>query len=255
MTRISGFESAGFGTKQTQDYVFMSRLECLQKLRASRPMILPSLLLCDFANLEHEIRQVESAGFSSLHLDVMDGVFVPNITYGMTIIRACKSCTDLPLDVHLMIVQPEKYIEEFRQAGADVITIHSEATDDLSGTLKRIRELDAVSGIAINPGTPVSDIQSNLEFADLVLPMSVEPGFGGQSFNETVLPKFKQLRKLGGEDLLLEIDGGINVDTIATAHEAGVDMFVAGSAIFKKEDYQVARLDLRSKLGGVNEHI
>ena len=218
-------------------------------------MILPSLLLCDFANLEHEIRKVEAAGYSALHLDVMDGVFVPNITYGMTIVKAAKSCTELPLDVHLMIVEPEKYIKEFREAGADVITVHSEATRDLTGVLKQIRELDAVSGIAINPGTPVSDIESSLEFADLVLPMSVEPGFGGQSFNESVLPKFKQLRELGGEDLLLEIDGGINIDTIAIAHEAGVDLFVAGSAVFKKDDYQVARADLRARLRGVNEHI
>ena len=233
----------------------MSRQECLQKLRATRPMILPSLLLCDFANLEHEIRQVEAAGFSSLHLDVMDGVFVPNITYGMTIVRACKACTDLPLDVHLMIVEPQKYVEPFREAGADVITVHSEATEDLSGVLKQIRELDAVSGIAINPGTPVSDIEGSVEFADLVLPMSVEPGFGGQSFDESVLPKFKQLREIGGDDLLLEIDGGINVNTMAMAREAGVDLFVVGSAIFKKEDYQAARSELRSKWGGVNERI
>lgn len=233
----------------------MSRQECLQKLRTTRPMILPSLLLCDFANLEHEIRQVEAAGFSALHLDVMDGVFVPNITYGMTIVRACKSCTDLPLDVHLMIVEPEKFVEPFRQAGADVITVHAEATDDLDGVLKRIRDLDAVSGIAINPATPVAAIEGSLEYADLVLPMSVEPGFGGQSFDESVLPKFRQLRQLGGDDLLLEIDGGINVNTIAAAREAGVDMFVAGSAVFKQEDYQIARSQLRSKWGGVNEHI
>ena len=212
------------------------------------------MLLCDFANLEHEIRKLEAAGFQSLHLDVMDGVFVPNITYGMTIVKAVNECTDLTVDVHLMIVEPEKYIQRFKDAGADVITIHAEATDNVSGALQQIRDADAVAGVAINPGTPVSAIENCLEFADLVLPMSVEPGFGGQSFNESVLPKFKQIRDLDAE-VLLQIDGGINRKTIATAREAGVELFVVGSAIFKTEDYEVTRNELRNLMGGINERI
>ncbi len=233
----------------------MTRHECLEILRATRPLILPSMLLCDFANLEHEIRKAEAAGFRALHLDVMDGVFVPNITYGMTIVKAVRSCTNLIVDVHLMIVEPEKYLVQFREAGADVITVHAEAASDLSGTLNQIRELDAVAGVALNPGTPVSKIEANLDDVDLVLPMSVEPGFGGQSFNEDVLPKFGQIRKLAGESMLLQIDGGINRDTIRAARDAGVDLFVVGSAIFKTEDYQQSRSHLFAEMGEVNEHI
>ena len=212
------------------------------------------MLLCDFTNLESEIRKLEAAGFESLHLDVMDGVFVPNITYGMTIVKAVRQCTDLIVDVHLMIVEPEKYLQAFKDSGADIITIHAEATDDACGLLKQIRELDAVAGIAINPGTPVSAIEDCLEFADLVLPMSVEPGFGGQLFNEDVLSKFKQIRKLAPE-VLLQIDGGINATTIEMARQAGVELFVAGSAIFKTEDYEATRNELRKLMGGVNEPI
>jgi ribulose-phosphate 3-epimerase len=230
----------------------MSRLELIDQLKRTTPSIFPSMLLCDFANLENEIRQLESAGFHSLHLDVMDGVFVPNITYGMTIVKAVNSVTNLIVDVHLMMVQPEKYFQLFKEAGADVLTLHAEATDDLSGALKQLREMDIVAGVAINPGTPVSQIADSLEYADLVLPMSVEPGFGGQSFNEDVLPKFKEIKELAPH-VLLQIDGGINSKTISTARAAGVELFVVGSAIFKTEDYSKTRQELRNLMGAVNE--
>ena len=233
----------------------MSRLDCIEKLRGSRPSILPSMLLCDFANLENEIRKLESAGFQTLHLDIMDGVFVPNFTYGMTIVKAIRQSTDLLVDCHLMMVEPEKYISQFRDAGADIITVHAEATDNLESLLNQIKEQDAVAGVAVNPSTPISKIEDSIQNADLFLAMSVNAGFGGQAFMESVLPKFQQARELAGEDLLLQIDGGINTKTIATAAEFGVELFVVGSGVFKTDDYEVARNELRSRLRGINERI
>ena len=206
-----------------------------------------------FRKPEREIAAVETAGCKALHLDVMDGVFVPNITYGMTIVRAARQCTDLPLDVHLMIVNPEKYIEEFRDAGADVLTIHAEATKKPRQLLEQIRELDVVSGIAINPGTSVDQIEDCVGVADLVLAMSVEPGFGGQSFNESVLEKFPKLREKFGPEVLLQIDGGINLETAASAAAAGIDLFVTGSAIFRTKDYASALARLNLEFGAINE--
>ncbi|MFK7766447.1 MAG: ribulose-phosphate 3-epimerase [Mariniblastus sp.] len=218
-----------------------NRRKCLESLREVSPAVLPSLLLCDFGNLASEIERLEEAGVAALHLDVMDGVFVPNFTYGMTIVAALRKLTELPLDVHLMMVQPEKYIQQFYDAGADIITIHAEATEDAPAVLKQIRNLGAASGIAVNPDTPVKQIESALPHADLALVMSVHAGFGGQSFIESVLPKFKEMRALpGGEEVLLEIDGGINVDTIGKATEHGAQLLVAGSAVFKQEDYSTA---------------
>ncbi|MEM7455817.1 MAG: ribulose-phosphate 3-epimerase [Planctomycetota bacterium] len=226
----------------------MSRQSTIEHLGSHRPSVLPSLLLCDFGNLAAEMEMVEQAGATSLHLDVMDGVFVPNFTYGMTVVDAVNRVSELPLDVHLMMVQPEKYIEQFAQAGADLITIHAEAVDDAPAVLEAIRRLDVASGIAINPGTQVAEIEKAIPHADLVLVMSVQPGFGGQSFNEQVLPKFEEIRNLpGGENVLLEIDGGINKSTIGTATAAGAELLVAGSAIFKQADYTVAVNDLMSE--------
>lgn len=210
-------------------------------LRAASPAILPSLLMCDFAHLADEIQKLEEAGVAALHLDVMDGVFVPNFTYGITIVSAINRVTDLPLDVHLMMVNPEKYVAQFAEAGADILTVHAEATDDLPGTLKKIREAGCAAGIAINPPTPVSAIEAAIPFADLVLVMSVQAGFGGQSFNESVLNKFSQIRNCaGGTELLLEIDGGINHETIGRATAKGAQVLVAGSAIFNHPDYAQA---------------
>lgn len=233
----------------------MSRSVCIQRLSEARPAILPSLLLCDFANLADEISAVEAAGCKALHLDVMDGVFVPNITYGMTIVNAVKQCTDLPIDVHLMIVEPEKYVEAFRDAGADLLTVHIEATKTAPMLLQQIRDLDVAAGIAINPNTAIETIEDCVGLADLVLAMSVEPGFGGQSFNESVLEKFPQLREMFGPEVLLQIDGGINMSTASSAADAGVDLFVAGSAIFKSGDYSQALAQLNRELGAVNERI
>lgn len=215
---------------------------------------MPSLLLCDFANLESEIRQLESAGYSALHLDVMDGVFVPNFTYGMTIVEAVRSCTELPVDVHLMMVEPEKHIQAFCDAGADTLTIHAEATDRAAETLQQIRELDLVAGVAINPATPVSKIEVLFEFADLVTVMSVNAGFGGQQFDPSVLTKLTQLRSLAGDETLLQIDGGINNATIRSASEHGAELLVAGSAVFNSDDYSAALQEMNREMGVVDEN-
>jgi len=225
------------------------RRECISSLKEVSPAILPSLLLCDFGNLEQEFERLEEAGVSALHLDVMDGVFVPNFTYGMTIVAAIRKLTELPLDVHLMMVNPEKYVQQFYDAGSDIITVHVEATDDAPALLKQISDTGAAAGIAINPDTPVSKIEAALPFADLALVMSVHAGFGGQKFIEPVLEKIQQIRSLpGGEDILLEVDGGINVETIGKATEQGAQLLVAGSAIFNQEDYSLAISDLMSKV-------
>ena len=212
-------------------------------------MILPSLLLCDFANLQTAIERLEDAGVAALHLDVMDGVFVPNFTYGMTIVDAIRKVTDLPLDVHLMMVDPDQYVEHFQKAGADIITIHAEAVEDPIPVLNQIRELGCGAGLAINPSTPISGVEAAIEHCDMVLAMSVQPGFGGQAFDESVLEKFKQVRELAaGSDVLLEIDGGINASTIARAVDAGAEMLVAGSAIFKQPDYAIAIQQLMAEV-------
>jgi len=225
-----------------------------EKLLAHSPAVLPSLLLCDFACLRDEVLRLEEAGVAALHLDVMDGVFVPNFTYGMTIVEALDRVTDLPLDVHLMMVNPQKYIQPFVDAGADLLTIHEEAVNDPIAVLQQIRQAGCASGIAINPGTPVSKIESCLPYADLVLVMSVEAGFGGQSFNQGVLPKFQQIRQApGGEEVLLQIDGGIGPQTIAQAVSAGAQLMVAGSAIFKHSDYAAAIQSMMSQVRCAHE--
>lgn len=219
------------------------------QMAEAAPVVLPSMLLCDFGNLEREIERLEEAGVAGLHLDVMDGVFVPNFTYGITIVDAVRKLTELPIDVHLMMVNPEKYISAFCDAGADVLTIHAEASNDPAAALKAIRNCDVASGIAINPDTPADSIESAIEHADLALVMSVHAGFGGQSFIGGVLKKFDQIRNMpGGDAVTLEIDGGINVDTIELATAAGAQLLVAGSAIFKQDDYAVALESLMSKV-------
>ena len=210
---------------------------CLEKLKSTQPLVLPSLLLCDFGNLEREVRALEDAGYGCLHLDVMDGVFVPNISYGMPIVEALRKLTDLPLDVHLMIDDPGQYIQAFADAGSDIISFHKEAVDDPIPLLSRIKELDCGAGIAINPDTPVSDIKSCLPVCDLVVIMSVQAGFGGQTFNRDCLQKMRTVRELAGENVLLEVDGGVNVDTVGDCVQQGAELLVAGSAVFKQPDY------------------
>ena len=215
-------------------------------LRAARPAVLPSLLFCDFGELRREVEAAEAAGAAAMHLDVMDGHFVPNFTYGLPIVEAVRRATELPVDVHLMIDEPARYIGEFRAAGADVITIHAEAVDDPRSVLDEIRELGAAAGLAVNPPTPLSAIEASLPHCDLVLVMSVNAGFGGQEFDDVALAKLRTLRDRGGLDALLEVDGGIATDTIGPCAQAGADLFVVGSAIFRSDDYAATIRALRS---------
>ena len=199
------------------------------------PIIAPSLLSADFARLGEEVRAIEAAGADWLHLDVMDGAFVPNITIGPGVIAALKPHTRLPFDVHLMIDGPDRFIEAFREAGADVLSVHPEAGPHLHRTLRRIRELGAKAGLVLNPGTPVDAAEWVLEDLDLILVMSVNPGFGGQSFITSQLRKIERLRRMIDDaraDIILEVDGGINPQTAAQCVGAGATALVAGSAVF-----------------------
>jgi ribulose-phosphate 3-epimerase len=206
---------------------------------------LPSLLLCDFGNLEQEIRRLEAAGVRALHLDVMDGHFVPNLSYGLTIVSAVRRVTPLPLDAHLMIAEPQRWIEAFYVAGADIITVHAEAVDRPQPVLRRI--LGAGAGIAIKPATPISSVLEAAADCDLVLVMSVEPGFGGQEFESSALGKLNELKRRLPSGVLLEVDGGINDKTIGPCVQAGADLCVVGSAIFRHRDYS-ARVRSLSRL-------
>jgi ribulose-phosphate 3-epimerase len=227
----------------------MSRRHHLKRLRDAAPVVLPSLLLCDFGNLEREVERLTEAGVQALHLDVMDGQFVPNLTYGMPIVEALRRLTDMPLDVHLMIDSPQKYLCQFYDAGADVITIHVEAVADPRPALEEIRKLGAGAGIALNPATPVSRLESCIDLCDLILVMSVSAGFGGQSFQEVALEKLTQLRELAGDDVLLEVDGGINQETIRDCSRSGAQLFVVGSAIFREAAYRPAVEELAQLAG------
>ena len=215
----------------------MSRRQHLAQLRQSVPLILPSLLLCDFGNLEREVQRLESAGVRALHLDVMDGNFVPNLTYGLPIVAALRRLTNMPLDVHLMISEPHRFVQQFYDAGADIITFHVEAVADPRPLLEQIRQLEAGAGIAVNPDTPLSAIDSCYDLCDLVLVMSVPAGFGGQAFHEVALDKLRRVREAAGDDVLLEVDGGVNQKTIQRCADAGAQLFVVGSAIFGHDDY------------------
>lgn len=226
--------------------------ECLQQLRGGAPLIAPSMLLCDFGNLEREITALEAAGVQLLHLDVMDGNFVPNFTYGITIVEAVRKLTDLPLDVHLMIAQPERYVDSFIDAGADLLTIHIEAAPRPTPILERIRELGCAAGLTLNPKTPVREIAEFLDLCDLVLVMSVQPGFGGQSFDPIALEKLRELRQATSEDFLLSIDGGVNKNTVGSCVEAGANLLVIGSAIFRANHYgdAIRELEQLAAAGG-----
>jgi ribulose-phosphate 3-epimerase len=222
----------------------IARQATLDALWKNRPAILPSMLLCDFANLEREIRKLEDAGAQVLHLDVMDGHFVPNFTYGMTIVDAVRKCTSLVVDVHLMISSPERYVGQFVEAGADCLTFHVEAASDAVALVDRIKQLDVVAGVAINPSTPFTKIDAVAGFADLILVMSVEAGFGGQAFNPAAVERLRALRDRVRPDVLLEVDGGISAQTIQVCRDAGADLFVVGSAIFRHSNYRQAIQEL-----------
>ena len=206
------------------------------------PLIAPSLLAADFADLEGDIRRLEQAGAQVLHLDIMDGHFVPNISFGIPVVEAIRRTTELPLDVHLMIAEPTRYLRAFRDAGADLLTIHVEAVDDPAPVLEEIRSLGASPGIALNPPTPLEAIEPYLDACDLVLTMSVMPGFGGQEFQKVALEKMRRLRTIGEDGLLIAVDGGVNLQTIENCARAGANFFVTGTALLGHANYS-ARLE------------
>lgn len=214
----------------------------------STSIIAPSLLAADFGNLEKEIKEITKAGADWLHIDVMDGTFVPPITFGDNLVCLAKKATNIPLDVHLMIVNPEKHLETFAKAGANVITVHQEVSPHLHKTLAGIRALGCGSGVSINPATPVESIYDALEMADLVLIMTVNPGWGGQSFIPSCLDKIKKLSteiKRRSLRTRIEVDGGINAHTAKECATAGATIFVAGSSIFGSSDRSEAIKNLR----------
>lgn len=209
----------------------------------------PSILSANFANLEKDIRSVEMGGADWIHCDVMDGKFVPNITFGPIVVKAVKKITRLPVDVHLMIEKPDNFLDQFVKAGANFITVHQEEVVHLNRTVARIKELGAKAGVAINPATPVNSLLEILEFADLILVMSVNPGFGGQKFIENSLKKVRDLKSIREErelNYLIEVDGGVDTNTAKKLKDAGVDVFVSGSAIFSRDNITAAALELKN---------
>ena len=210
--------------------------------------IAPSILACDFTRLGEELAAVEAAGADWIHVDVMDGHFVPNLTLGPPIVEAVRRSTNLPLDVHLMIEEPEKSIADYVKAGADTVAVHAETCPHLHRSLGQIREAGARACAVLNPATPASAVEMVLGEADQVLVMTVNPGFGGQRFLASCLPKIEALRAWIDErklDVALEVDGGVARDTIGAAARAGADVFVAGTAVFGAEDYATAIAELR----------
>jgi ribulose-phosphate 3-epimerase len=212
--------------------------------------IAPSILSADFSRLGEEIRAVEAAGADWIHVDVMDGRFVPNITMGPLVVEAVRRTTSLPIDVHLMIESPERYVADFAAAGADTISVHQETCTHLHRTIQLIREHGARPGVALNPATPPESLRWVIEDLHFVLIMSVNPGFGGQQFIPSALEKVARLRQMierHESRTLIQIDGGVNAETIGRISETGVDVFVAGSAIFNSRDYRQTIAELKSK--------
>jgi len=210
--------------------------------------IAPSILSADFSRLGEEIRTVAAAGADYIHIDVMDGHFVPNITIGPLVVEAARKVTNLPLDVHLMITEPDRYIPDFAAAGADIIVVHAEACWHLHRTIQLIKSLGKKAGVSLNPATPLHQLDHVIDELDLVLLMTVNPGFGGQSFIEACIPKIQSLRAMldrRGLEAELEVDGGVKPENIARISHAGADVFVAGSALFGSNDYTATIGDLK----------
>jgi ribulose-phosphate 3-epimerase len=218
----------------------------------SSKKIAPSILSADFARLAEEIAKVEAAGADMIHVDVMDGHFVPNFTIGPPIVKAIRKVTRLPLDVHLMMTNPEVFIPEFIEAGSNYLTVHVETCPHLHRTIQSIKEEGVKAGVTLNPATPLVSIEEILPEVDLLLVMSVNPGFGGQSFIPAVLEKLKRARRMIDERGLkveLEVDGGVKPDNMAALSQAGADIFVAGSAIFGNPDYKTTIQKMRKAIG------
>ncbi|MBA4406327.1 ribulose-phosphate 3-epimerase [bacterium] len=212
-------------------------------------IIAPSILTADFSNLAQQIRSVELGGADWIHCDIMDGKFVPNLTFGPVVVQAVSRITKLPIDVHLMIKDPDSLIENFIQSGADWITIHQEEVVHLDRTLTRIHELGAKAGVAINPSTPISTLSEVMNIVDMVLIMSVNPGFGGQKFNSNAIKKIQDLvemRKKYSARFLIEVDGGIGLNNIRKLSDAGCDVFVIGNAIYGKDNLTAATVELKN---------
>ncbi|HUV84213.1 MAG TPA: ribulose-phosphate 3-epimerase [Ignavibacteriaceae bacterium] len=217
-----------------------------------KSILAPSILAADLSNLAQQIRMVELSGANWIHCDIMDGHFVPNITFGPIIVKAARSVTSLPLDVHLMIENPDVYLDDFIKAGATSVTVHEEAVIHLNRTISEIKNLGAKAGVAINPSTPVSALEDIAEYVDLVLIMSVNPGFGGQSFISNSLRKVREvaeLRNRRNANFLIEIDGGIDTITAKPAIDAGCDVLVAGTSIFKSNNISAATIELINIIG------
>lgn len=210
--------------------------------------ISPSMLACDFANIESELKKCESADL--IHLDVMDGHFVPNITIGAPVIKAMNAVCDIDFDVHLMISEPLKYIEDFADAGADIITFHVECDSDINETVNEIIHCGCKAGLAVKPATPIEAVYPYIDRLSMVLVMTVEPGFGGQSFMDDMMPKIEKLRK-DFPHIDIQVDGGINPETIKTCAKAGANVFVAGSAVFKSENPKETIIQLKENAKSV----
>lgn len=217
------------------------------------PTVAPSLLGCDFGHLADEVRRLEDAGAKVFHLDIMDGHFVPNLSFGLPVVEAVRRATDRALDVHLMISEPGRYIDDFYRAGADMITVHAEVVPEPRSVLEEIHALGAAAGITLKPETPVVAVEPYLDLCNLVLVMSVSPGFGGQEFQRVALAKLRWLRERAGPDTLLSVDGGVNTDTIADCARAGADLFVVGSALLNHDRYDRRFAELTALIRSAKE--
>ena len=214
--------------------------------------IAPSILSADFSRLGEEVAAAEKAGADLIHVDVMDGHFVPNITIGPLVVKAVKKAVSIPLDVHLMIEDPDKYVKDFADSGADLITVHEEASVHLHRSIQNIKECGVKAAVSLNPATPVSHIELILPYVDMVLIMSVNPGFGGQSFIPEMLPKIKQLKDIINKNkyqIEIEVDGGVKVDNVAEVAGAGADIVVMGSAFYNSDNYAETVKAVREKCG------